>query len=113
MWILAANTNLHGKSTCTIHAETSQLPELNQSDKENLSDSDVSQCKRGWLPSRGQAENPNPGLGNWWQTPPAVYRMDDAVAFGVDRLKAIGNGQVPVVAARAFLQLEQRLTNSC
>jgi hypothetical protein len=31
------------------------------------------------------------------------------VAFGVDRLKAIGNGQVPLCAAVAWTKLNNRL----
>jgi DNA (cytosine-5)-methyltransferase 1 len=33
---------------------------------------------------------------------PLVRRVNNDVAFGVDRLKAVGNGQVPRVAATAF-----------
>jgi len=33
---------------------------------------------------------------------PLVRRMGDGVAFGLDRLKAIGNGQVSIVAATAW-----------
>lgn len=41
----------------------------------------------------------------WWEDRPPIHRMDDGVAFGMDRLKAIGNGQVPIVAATAWKQL--------
>lgn len=44
----------------------------------------------------------------WSQREPVLCRVADEVAFGVDRLKAIGNGQVPGVAATAF----NLLTNS-
>lgn len=37
-----------------------------------------------------------------WPTEPDVGRVADGVAARVDRLKAIGNGQVPRVAATAF-----------
>jgi DNA (cytosine-5)-methyltransferase 1 len=40
--------------------------------------------------------------GGWWRTEPAVGRVAHGVASRVDRLKAIGNGQVPAVAAAAF-----------
>jgi DNA (cytosine-5)-methyltransferase 1 len=39
---------------------------------------------------------------NWWQFEPNVGRVANGVAARVDRLKAIGNGQVPRVAATAF-----------
>lgn len=47
-------------------------------------------------------------LCDWWKVEPSVHRVDDGVAFRVDRLKAIGNGQVPAVAASAFIQLANR-----
>lgn len=40
--------------------------------------------------------------GTRWPTEPDVGRVADGVAARVDRLKAIGNGQVPLVAATAF-----------
>jgi DNA (cytosine-5)-methyltransferase 1 len=45
----------------------------------------------------------------WYETEPDVGRVADGVASRMDRLKAIGNGQVPIVAATAFLQLQQIL----
>jgi DNA (cytosine-5)-methyltransferase 1 len=45
------------------------------------------------------------GGGKWWQVEPDLGRVADGVAARVDRLKAIGNGQVPEVARRAWQQL--------
>jgi DNA (cytosine-5)-methyltransferase 1 len=42
------------------------------------------------------------GCGEWWKTEPNVGRVADGVAARVDRLKAIGNGQVPLCAATAW-----------
>ena len=39
---------------------------------------------------------------SWWLTEPAVGRVAHGVAHRVDRLKAIGNGQVPQVARIAW-----------
>ncbi len=39
---------------------------------------------------------------NWWQIEPNVGRVANGLAAGVDRLKAIGNGQVSEVARRAW-----------
>ena len=39
---------------------------------------------------------------NWWLSEPGVDRVVDGVANRVDRLRAIGNGQVPAVAATAW-----------
>jgi DNA (cytosine-5)-methyltransferase 1 len=41
----------------------------------------------------------------FWQVEPDVGRVADGVAARVDRLKAIGNGQVPLVAATAWQKL--------
>jgi len=42
------------------------------------------------------------GFGSWWDVEPDVGRVAYGVAARVDRLKAIGNGQVPAVAAIAW-----------
>jgi DNA (cytosine-5)-methyltransferase 1 len=47
--------------------------------------------ERGWIGDPG-----------WWITEPDVGRVADGVAARVDRLKAIGNGQVPICAAAAW-----------
>ena len=39
---------------------------------------------------------------SWWEVEPRLDRVVDGVAYRVDRLRAIGNGQVPLVAATAF-----------
>ena len=39
---------------------------------------------------------------DWWKSEPELGRVADGVAGRVDRLKAIGNGQVPAVAALAW-----------
>ena len=48
----------------------------------------------------GRAETND--CGEWWSAEPDVGRVAHGVAARVDRLKAIGNGQVPAVAATAF-----------
>ena len=47
-----------------------------------------------------------------WRIEPDVGRVADWVAARVDRLKAIGNGQVPLVAATAFRLLQDKLENA-
>jgi DNA (cytosine-5)-methyltransferase 1 len=48
------------------------------------------------------SKQPRNHRGNWWEVEPNMGRMADGVADRVDRLKAIGNGQVPAVAATAW-----------
>lgn len=44
---------------------------------------------------------------DWWQSEPDVGRVAHGVAARVDRLKAIGNGQVPLCAATAWRFLNE------
>lgn len=69
---------------------------------QNVSNSDLSQQQRGSLSSGVQPQDSYACDSRWWQVEPDVGRMADGVAAGVDRLKAIGNGQVPLCAATAW-----------
>lgn len=57
------------------------------------------------------AEHAPVELCRWWETEPAVGRVVDRLACRVERLKRIGNGQVPAVAALAWQVLSTRLLN--
>ena len=52
----------------------------------------------GCHPVRGEEEKQR----YWWQVEPNVDRVVDGMAARVDRLKGIGNGQVPLCAATAW-----------
>ena len=54
---------------------------------------------------QGQFGGTSFGAAQWWETEPDVGRVADGVAARVDRLKAIGNGQVPLCAATAWKTL--------
>lgn len=56
---------------------------------------------------RGLSEGQGSSRPSWWASEPSVGRMVNGVAHRVDRLKAIGNGQVPAVAAIAWNILSQ------
>jgi DNA (cytosine-5)-methyltransferase 1 len=43
--------------------------------------------------------------GSWWSVEPDVGRVANGVASRVDRLRAIGNGQVPAVVVKAWSEL--------
>jgi len=51
----------------------------------------------------------NYGLSEWWSIEPNVGRVVNGMASRVDRLKAIGNGQVPLCAATAWKLLTSDL----
>lgn len=77
----------------------------NGSWSEDVSNTDSSQrqgnqCAIGSITKRANARQQG-----WWETEPNVGRVADGVAARVDRLKAIGNGQVPLVAATALEDL--------
>jgi DNA (cytosine-5)-methyltransferase 1 len=58
---------------------------------------------------KGLFNNSNPWeAGPWDAAESRVRGMDDGLAFGVDRFKATGNGQVSAVAATAFELLRAR-----
>lgn len=52
-------------------------------------------------PTRPQDASPR----GWWETEPRLGRVVNGVAHRVDRLTAIGNGQVPAVVRAAFNRL--------
>ena len=80
-----ANTNLqHGERRCE-----SQQP--------------ASTCR--------QAARPTIECRDWWRIEPNVGRVVNGCAFRVERLKALGNAQVPLCAATAFYLLSERLNN--
>jgi len=54
---------------------------------------------------RGKTETSN----QWWEIEPKLDRVVDGMANRVDRIKAIGNGQVPLCAATAWNILKGRL----
>lgn len=74
-----------------------------------LADSDMPQLKRGRLSGRVHQEYANACNSRWGKDKPGVDRVANGVADRMDRLKAIGNGQVPIVAATAFSLLRGRI----
>lgn len=74
-----------------------------------ISNSNSAQLKRNCSAIGVHQEYTNIGYPCWWEAEPNVGRVADGVAFTVDRLKAIGNGQVPLCAATAFELLKGRL----
>ena len=107
MWIVAHSNN-NGKSTCSINDETQRVSGTAHVSTQ-VTHTNSTQCKGGGIPGGGNAEHSHPRVGSWWQDTTHLDGMDDAVAYRMDRLKAIGNGQVPIVAAIAFQQLSNKL----
>jgi DNA (cytosine-5)-methyltransferase 1 len=76
-----------------------------------LAYSNLPQCKGRSISSGIHKKDTNFGNSRWWQDSSGIHRMDDGVAARMDRLKAIGNGQVPTVAANAWTSLIARIEN--
>jgi len=60
-----------------------------------INDKSIEQTRLAWFGADG-------GGSDWWKTEPNVGRVADGVAARMDRLKAIGNGQVSLVASTAW-----------
>tara|TARA_R110002012_G_scaffold60724_2_gene159060 strand:- start:4688 stop:5452 length:765 start_codon:yes stop_codon:yes gene_type:complete len=58
-----------------------------------------------------QAKLASPECHGWWSSEPDVGRVVNGLAHRVDRLRAIGNGQVPAVAALAWGELSDTDNN--
>jgi len=73
-----------------------------------LAYSNEAQLERLCVPFRVHSKHANTCGSNWWKNQSRLERVADGMANRVERLEAIGDGQVPVVAARAFLTLLKR-----
>ena len=62
-----------------------------------------------WSAFANAAEHEATKRGSWWESEPDVGRVAHGVAARVDRLRGLGNGQVPAVAALAFQILSAHL----
>ena len=67
-----------------------------------MADANGTQCKGIQFTERATTQHSDVSGAGWWSTEPDVGRVAHGVAARVDRLKAIGNGQVPLVAATAW-----------
>jgi len=70
--------------------------------KGSLANTNSAQRQGNQRPLRIEAQYANACCSSWWEIEPNVDRVVDRMAARVDRLKAIGNGQVPLVAATAW-----------
>ena len=121
IWITGTNTKQRGFLS---HAELlrdgrrEQQPEsIEKTNRTELANAERKRLER-YGKQRSIAEisrkrsSGNSGESSWWRSEPSVGRMANGVAARVDRLKAIGNGQVSRVAATAFELLRERLNET-
>ncbi len=95
-------------------SEDSRISDPRQNAEKEMDYTDRPQRSGIWIPGRVQSSDANAcRISEWWSHDPAdasqssVGRVAHGVAARVDRLKAIGNGQVPAVAATAWKILTQ------
>ena len=69
---------------------------------ENVPDADSSRREEQWCSFANGTQYQAAECGDWWQSEPELGRVADGVAHRVDRLRCLGNGQVPAVAALAW-----------
>ena len=92
-----------GNNNAGVSLEREAQSQLgNNCGQNNVSNTDLPQQQRGGLSSGIRQEHAYACDSRWWQAEPDVGRMANGLASGVDRLKAIGNGQVPLCAATAW-----------
>ena len=97
-----ANEYKHWEQNATPNAGT-------YGEEKSLADTDSAQRQRNKCAFGSHTKHTNIGSSGWWETEPNVGRVADGVASRVDRLKAIGNGQVPLCAAIAWKILSENL----
>jgi len=96
---------------CKTQIRSSSAIQFESSSKGQIPDTNSTQCKRVQFTQRKQPKYANFSNSCWWEAEPNVGRVVNGMADRVDRLKAIGNGQVPLCAATAFKLLKERLEN--
>ena len=78
-----------------------------------LANPDRAQRQRNEFTQRIPAQHADIDRADWWKAEPEILRVVDGVAarldFVNDQLKAIGNGQVPLAAKSAFIELINKM----
>jgi DNA (cytosine-5)-methyltransferase 1 len=90
-----------------IHESSKGSPNKFDSPSDEMAYADSAQRQGNQCTERNKAQRTNACKPSWWEIEPDVGRVADGVAARVDRLKAIGNGQVPAVAATAWKLLSE------
>ena len=93
---------IHGESK--IDTAKGRLDALSESGSSSadVAYSNSTQCEGNQCAKRSEQEHTITSSHGWWEAEPNVGRVVDGLAFRSHRLKAIGNGQVPLQAAVAW-----------
>jgi len=102
-----------GVSNANDGVKHSQLGRKRQPAAEDrLADADRAQREGMQRAERIESEHADACRPSWWKSEPDVGRVAHGVAARMDRLRCIGNGQVPAVAALAWHTLIERLNEN-
>ena len=91
-WESSGTSNAVGRNSLCGHEEANHVG--------NTKSTRFSSCSEGQ--GEGKPWRASIGSSQWWKVEPPLDRVADGMADRVDRLKAIGNGQVPLCAATAW-----------
>ena len=108
-WLLAAHAHRTRCAQTPQKRPDSQAGRAEPCGIGHVPDPYMSGRKEQRQPEPATPQDPATECRNWWTTEPGICRMAHGVANRVDRLQALGNGQVPAVAATAFCALYTRL----
>lgn len=110
-WFLLAYSNnsrrelQHGRSSGEEHGEIQTEFGLYGKTR-HVADSDCTRLQGQWEKSLGVEKKQRYACDeSWWQAEPSVCRVVDGCPYRVDRIKALGNGVVPLQAKTAFEKL--------
>ena len=90
-----------------IHESSKGSSNKFDSPSDEMANANSAQRQRNQCTERSKEQRTNACKPSWWAVEPDVGRVANGVAARVDRLKAIGNGQVPAVAATAWKLLSE------
>lgn len=104
LWILA-HTNDASRNSEQRSKQEMRAEQFGRSSKIGSTCLAYPQCKRlheRYFSQERQATRRSWKQCRWWEVEPRLGRVAHGVAYRVERLKALGNGQVPAVAATAW-----------
>lgn len=113
-WHITGTTDEHPKQMAYANGERQSQSKGIEQDKRGwasngsaaIRNTPISGLENGQHEAMGASEEgyqeSQPQRSTWWETEPDVGRLVDGFPTRVDQLKALGNGQVPAVAATAW-----------
>jgi DNA (cytosine-5)-methyltransferase 1 len=107
IWVRAKQRNIFSHTKTGKSSEWIDISGIDGRNQEMANTKNERDVWRDWIVGFAQQKHNGTGskangCGEWWAIEPNVGRVANGVAARVDRLKAIGNGQVPLCAATAW-----------